>query len=248
MDEMDLEKTVRKIIKEKFTGYFLYETHLHTSQGSACAENTGAEMAAAAKDYGYSGIIVTDHFYYGNTSVDKSLGWEAWVNKFCLGYEDAKKKGDEIGLDVFFGWESGYDGTEFLIYGLDKQWLLEHEELKDASVAEQYRLVKEYGGIVIQAHPFREASYIPEIRLFPEDVDGCEVLNISNGMKMFNKPYECIQDEKAYEYAKEHNFIMTAGSDVHSVRMLGSGMGFDKRLDSINDFINEISVNKNIVW
>ncbi len=229
---------------EKYKGRYLYETHLHTKQGSACANSTGSEMAKACKEYGYTGIIVTDHFFYGNTAVNHELHWEDWVQHYALGYEEAKKTGDAIGLDVFFGWESCYDGTEFLIYGLTKEWLLKHEEIRDASVEEQFELVKASGGIVIQAHPYREAYYIPEIRLFPEYVDGVEVLNISNGMKMFGKPLPCVQDEKALEYAKKYDLLMTAGSDAHSVDILGSGMLFDTKLNSIEDFIKALYVKK----
>ena len=126
--------------KIKVNGY-LYETHMHTSEGSACASNTGAEMARAYAQAGYTGIIITDHFVYGNTAVDRSLPWSEWVEKFCLGYEHAKEEGEKCGLQVFFGWESGYGGPEFLVYGLDKQWLLNHPEIKDATVEEQLQLV-----------------------------------------------------------------------------------------------------------
>lgn len=54
-------------------------------------------------------------FLYGNTAVDRSLPWKDWVEQFCKGYEHAKEEGGKIGLQVFFGWESGYHGTEFLI-------------------------------------------------------------------------------------------------------------------------------------
>ena len=100
---------------------YLYETHLHTTEGSACAGSGGAGMAYACKTAGYTGIFVTDHNWHGNTAVDKSLPWEAFVERFTKGYEAVKRVGDRIGLDVFFGWEAGYDGTEFLIYGLSKE-------------------------------------------------------------------------------------------------------------------------------
>ena len=65
--------------------------------------------------------------------------------------------------------DGSQDITEqnFLIYGLNKEWLFEHPEIKDADVKEQYELVHAGGGIVSHAHPFREEDYIPEIRLFP---------------------------------------------------------------------------------
>ena len=112
------------------TQRYLYETHMHTSEASACAGSTGAQMARAYKEAGYTGIIVTDHFFYGNTSVDRSLPWEEWVRRFCLGYEHAKAEGKRIGLSVFFGWEACYEGTEFLVYGLDQAWLLAHPQIK----------------------------------------------------------------------------------------------------------------------
>ena len=34
---------------------YVYETHFHTRQGSACARNTGAESAEACKKAGYTG-------------------------------------------------------------------------------------------------------------------------------------------------------------------------------------------------
>ena len=69
---------------------YLYETHMHTSQSSACARSSGREMAMAAKGAGYAGIMITDHSWYGNNCIDASLPWEQWIEAFCLGYEDAK--------------------------------------------------------------------------------------------------------------------------------------------------------------
>ena len=118
---------------------YLYETHMHTSESSACARNTGAEMAKAAKEAGYTGVIITNHNWYGNNCIDSFLPWEEWIEQYCKGYENARQWGNENGLDVFFGYEAGYNGTEFLIYGVDKQWLINHPQIKDASVQEQYR-------------------------------------------------------------------------------------------------------------
>ena len=219
---------------------FLYETHLHTSQASACARNTGAEMAKAAKDYGYTGIVVTDHNWGGNTCVDRSLPWRDWVDVFCSGYYDAKECGDKIGLDVFFGYEAGYDATEFLIYGITPDWMREHPELREATIEEQFDIVHSGGGIVVHAHPFREEFYIPEIRLYPDFVDGVEGVNATHSChkSMFhNNP---AFDDKAIEYALKHNLPMTAGSDVHSVNIFGGGMLFNHRLSSYDELKNAI--------
>lgn len=223
----------------KVNGY-LYETHMHTSEASACAGCTGAEMARAYKEAGYTGIIVTDHFFYGNTAVDRRLPWEEWVEKFCLGYEHAKAEGDRIGLQVFFGWESGYQGTEFLIYGLDKEWLLAHPEIVAASVEEQFALVHEGGGIVSHAHPFREEDYIPEIRLFPEYVDAVEGVNAMHSSDMSYAHKNPLFNERALAYGREHELPFTAGSDQHSTRMIGGGMVFSRKLADICDFTQAV--------
>lgn len=216
---------------------YAYETHLHTSEGSACARSTGAEMAKACKAAGYTGIIVTDHFFYGNTAVDRSLPWSEWVENYCKGYENAKRVGDEIGLQVFFGWETSYCGTDFLVYGLDKEWLITHPEIRDATEEEQYRMVHADGGMVIHAHPYREASYIPKIRLFPDFVDGVEVVNASHAVGEDGRsPY----DVKALEYARKYDFPQTGGSDVHSVKLLGGGMVFPCRLSDVQDYIKAV--------
>lgn len=214
---------------------YLYETHMHTSEASACAVSAGAEMARAYKAAGYTGIIITDHFFYGNTAVDRDLPWRQWVERFCLGYEHAKAEGDRIGLQVFFGWESGYGGPEFLVYGLDKQWLLEHPEIRDATVEEQARLVHEGGGIISQAHPYREAGYIKEIRTYPGYVDAVEGINASHS-SFARAERHPEYNERALLYAKKHDLPLTAGSDQHSTQMLWGGMVFLRKLEDIHDF------------
>ncbi len=226
---------------------YLYETHLHTSQASACARYTGAEMARACKKAGYAGIIVTDHNWGGNTAVNRMLPWKNWVEEFAKGYEDAAHMGKRIGLDVFFGYEAGYRGTEFLIYGLDVPFMLRHPELKTATVEEQYRIVREGGGMVVHAHPFREEAYIPEIRLYPEYVDGVEGINATHSGSRSTAHNNPAYDRRAIAYAKEHGLFMTAGSDIHSTSLLGGGMAFRRRMESMEDFLNALRAGEDYV-
>lgn len=219
---------------------FLYETHLHTKEASRCAVSSGKEMADATHEFGYTGIFVTDHNWGGNTCVDTSLPWKEWVKLFFAGYYEAKAEGDKIGLDVFPAWEAGYKGTEFLIYGITPEYLAEHEEFKDADVMKQFELVHRGGGIVIHAHPFREEWYIPEVRLYPEFVDGAEIINATHSSHLSMAHNNPQFDESAIHYANEHNFPTTAGSDVHSVNLFGGGMAFKSRITSVQDFISRI--------
>lgn len=206
---------------------FLYETHLHTYQGSGCGRSSGKEHAQYYKELGYTGIVVTDHFFGGNTGPDREQPWRDYVEEFCSGYEDAKAEGDRIGLDVFFGWEQGMkhdtnglrflpDGTqvaepenhddEYLIYGPDKAWLLAHEEIRDCSRARQLQLIHEAGGCVVQAHPFRWRGYMKRVRLALGYCDAVEAANAGNFP---------LSDLYAWNYAKEYGLPVTAGSDNH---------------------------------
>lgn len=219
---------------------YLYETHLHTSEGSICGVVPAAEMVRKFKEAGYTGVVITDHFFWGNTTVDRDLPWDQWVENFCKGYENAKAEGDKIGLQVFFGWESGYQGTEFLIYGLDKRWLLAHPEIRDCSIEEQYKLVHNAGGIVIQAHPFRVEPYIKEVRLFPDCVDGVEAINATHSSPQSVSHKHPEWNEQALFYAKEKNLPITAGSDQHRPAMIGGGMVFSRKMEDIHDLCRAI--------
>lgn len=222
-------------------GLFKYETHLHTSEGSACAKSKGADMADYYKAAGYSGFIVTDHFFNGNTAIRRDIPWEKRVCQFCKGYENAKKRGEKIGFDVFFGFEYNYRGTEFLIYGLDKEWLFKHPEIVDAEITDALKLVKSSGGMAIHAHPFREAVYINEIRLFPELTDAVETLNARNNN---------IQNMEAASYADMHSKPHVSGSDIHSAAdPICGGIAVENKLKDMAEVMDTIKAGKcSLVW
>lgn len=215
---------------------YLYETHLHTTGASACAHNTGAEMAKTCKEYGYAGILVSEHNWGGNTSVPRDLPWDAWVDAFTKGYEDALAYGKENDFDVIWGYEAGYNGTEFLIYGVSPEFMKAHPELKEATVEEQYALVQEAGGMVVHAHPFREEWYIPEIRLYPDYVDAVEGINATHSCHLSQGHNDPAYDERAIAYANEHKLPMTAGSDIHSVNLFGGGVLFKHRIHTAAEY------------
>ena len=187
---------------------FRYETHMHTSEASACASSTGAEMADKYKAEGYTGIIVTDHFFNGNTCVDRSLPWDEWVEGYCKGFENAKKRGDEIGLDVFFGIEYGDGSSDYLIYGLTKEWLIAHDDIMSLDLPSFLEFVRSEGAMVIQAHPFRMRDYTRGIVHAPRFCDGIEIFNASDAATPFN--------ERAKIYASWYDLPGTGGSDSHN--------------------------------
>ena len=220
---------------------YLYETHLHTSGISKCATSYGDEYIEGYLEKGYTGIIITDHFFNANCALSRKLPWRDWVDCFYRGYEIAKEEGDKKGLDVFFGWEETFDGCDdYLIYGLDKKWLMEHPEVRTWTRGEQYRAVREAGGCVVQAHPFRQRSYIQRVVLSAGCVDAVEVFNGGNDIPAF--------DALAYHYAKKLGKPMTSGTDIHDDSIIRHGKIYGvysgKKLNNISDFVSMILNNE----
>ena len=215
-----------------------WETHLHTAEASACAVTSGAEMVRVHQAAGYEGIVVTDHFFNGNTAVPANLHWHERVTLFCKGYENALREASRMGMHVLFGLEFGYHATEFLTFGLTPEFLHDHPGMAAWSPEVFFKEVHRAGGYVSHAHPFREASYIPHIRLYPEGVDAVEIRNASH----MNPEW----DRKALAYAREHGLAMTAGSDSHDAnRLFGGGMVFHQAIGSAEELIQAI---RNNAW
>ncbi|MBO4863343.1 MAG: PHP domain-containing protein [Eubacterium sp.] len=185
---------------------FLYETHLHTSQASACGKVKGADYIDYMKSKGYQGIIVTDHFFNGNSCVPYNLFWKDRVEWYCSGYEDALEASKGKDFDVLFGIEFNFRGDEYLIYGVDKKWLLDNDDILRLSREEVYKRVHQGGGVMIQAHPYRDRYYISEIILTPGICDAIEIYNAANPDN---------ENALGYHYALELNVPMTSGSDIH---------------------------------
>ena len=107
------------------------------------------------------------------------------MEQFCSGYENAKKRGDEIGLNVLFGLEYAWEGADLLVYGVDKKWLLENPDLMQINVREFCDRVHANGGAIVHAHPFREAHwYIFDLKFLPWHTDGVEIYNGGNAEKV----------------------------------------------------------------
>jgi len=216
---------------------YLYETHLHTSEVSACAVSSAEQQAATYRKKGYAGIIVTDHFINGYTTCPKNLPWVKKMEFFVSGYEAAKSAGDKIGLDVFFGWEFTIKGADFLTYGLDLEFLVSHPRLDLMKIEDYSALIRKSGGYLAQAHPYRDAYYIENKQpVHPRLLDGVEV----------NNSYD--RDEinfRAYAFALENDLPMQSGTDSHgkSDRRF-SGIILEKKAETIHDIIDAIKAHK----
>lgn len=190
------------------------DTHTHTSGVSFCSEVSPEEFAAAYRNAGYGAVILTNHysriymFRYGDT-------WEKQIEIYLGEYRKAKAAGDALGLPVLLGAEVAISTPEspyieFLLYGIDEDFLRANPCLYDKSQAELYKICHDNDVLMFQSHPFRaEQGHFPQD---PEYLDGTEI-NCH--------PYFLRHEDEVREFADKHNLMLVCGSDFHYTHQAG---------------------------
>jgi len=216
---------------------YKFEMHLHSKGCSKCGSSDCLEYVTRAKELGYTGIVFTNHFYHGNTAIDRKIPWRDFVYAYRDDYLKAKALGDEIGLTVLFGIEEGIVGSggkEALIYGLDAEVIASNEHFRDMSLPEMAAFVRENGGFIVCSHPFRDRAYIKNAMAQPssENFDALEVYNNGNIGEA---------DRLAGEYAKKVGLRGTCGGDTHNVSGFGkSAMDFDNPIPDNAELVRQL--------
>ena len=192
---------------------YLTELHLHTEESSVCSRIPAKEMLEAYQKKGYSTIVITDHCSKRNLDRLGEISWKEKIDFMYHGFDIAKQYGNKLGINILLGVEITLKITnsDYLAYGIDKEFLYEHENLYDYTLKELYQACKERGYLLVQAHPFRD-----NIQLAPLDlIDGIEVFNGCQD--------EVSRNDKALEYGNSTNKILTSGSDFHMLDDLAQG-------------------------
>ncbi len=216
---------------------FKYELHLHTKACSACGISTIGEMIEATKKHGYQGIAVTNHFYNGGTRIDQSLPWEEFVGAYEADWLEGKALGDKLDIDVIFAVEHVYTpGKEVLIYGITPEEFKAETDFKRYSLEQISAFVRNHGGFLSHAHPFRVRPYIREPDAVPDPalLDGIEVYNGSGAEN---------RNELAREFADKHGLKYTSGGDVHKATVpyfAKSGIAVEKRITDTKELASTL--------
>ncbi len=192
---------------------YRYDTHVHTSEVSPCAQVDAATVVEMYKDAGYDGIVITDHFV--DSIIDFVQGcWEDKIDAYLKGYRIAKKHGEKIGLRVLLGIElsfSEYRNNDYLVYGIDEEFLKKNENIHTWGIEKFAAKMKGTGIMIYQAHPFRQGV----VPANPKFLDGVEVYN--------GNPRHESRNELAFEYAAKHSLKKISGSDFHRPEDLAHG-------------------------
>ncbi len=187
---------------------YKYEMHVHTCPCSGGGDDVEKHIDTLIEK-GFSGMVITNHFFRGDTRIDRELPWEAFVAEYEKDFERAKAYAKGRDFDVLFGIEEHIsDGNEVLVYGITPAFLAAHPELKTATLQEYAELVHAAGGLLYQSHPYRARWYIAH----PLPFDGVELLDGVEGYNAANEPHE---NEQALSFAAAKGTKVIAGSDAH---------------------------------
>ncbi len=204
---------------------YKYELHMHTKEGSACAHDTVHDMIRKYKSLGYSGMVVTNHFYCGNTSVSREQSWYDFVMEYARAYYEGQKTAKELDFDLIFGIEQGYgDGREILIYGVEPEFIAERPALIEENLELWSKEIRQAGGFVAYAHPFRNREYIKDPNEVPD-------LKFADGVEVHNYCNQPEDNEKAQRIFGNSGAILIAGSDMHNTDFkYANGVVFKNRV------------------
>lgn len=218
---------------------FKYEMHLHSCQTSRCGVSESTDYIAAAKKRGFSGMVFTNHFFRGNTAIDRELPWRDFVNAYAEEFYKAGELAKGTGIDVLFGLEEGYgNGKECLIYGLRPETIAECNDFSRLPIKELSVFVRENGGFIACAHPFRVRGYITDSREEPnpELFDAVEVYNRGNSLE---------DNILAEEYAVKYSLPAICGGDTHRDSDFGyCGVAFEERVSDSKTLVRLLKSRK----
>ena len=222
---------------------YYYELHMHTSDTSRCGRSPAADMVAAYKQKGFTGVVVTDHLMNVQSPAEPETDWNRRVEKQLAGYYAALEAGEKLGLTVYCGWELTYqdNAEDYLTLGLSPQFLYDHPWLERYDIEKYRDAVHAAGGILVRAHPYRRAWYIKKPYVEREGIaDAIEVFNGGNSSQEEN--------DMALAYAQKHNMPMTGGSDAHHVDETARGyIALEKKAESYAELCEAIRTGKAIV-
>ena len=210
---------------------YKYEMHVHTCPCSGGGKDIREHIDDLIAK-GYSGMVVTNHFYAGDNRIDRELPWREFVDAYRQDYLYGLEYAQAVDFDLLFGLEENVGfGREILLYGITPELIESHPELKRASAEKYAEVVHAAGGLVYQAHPYRARDYIR--KPFP-----LECLDQLDGIEVYNAGNEPEWNESARIFAEERGIPCVAGSDGHSVASAGwAGIAVGERIRNNEELI-----------
>ena len=185
---------------EKYT--FKTELHAHTKPASGCSEIYPEELVENYARLGYSGVVISNHFYSGMRYYGNK---EKCLNAYLADFDKAVQVGNKLGIHVILGCEIRFaeNINDYLLFGIDREFLKAAYAYLDKDLAAFSKDFRREDRVLLQAHPFRQGMALAD----PDYIDGIETFNVHPGHNS--------RVAVAARYAQEHSFIVSAGTDYH---------------------------------
>lgn len=189
----------------------LYELHAHTSECDLAAHASGAELVRIYHAAGYSGMVITDHyfatFYKWFADELASKSHREIMARRLKGYYEARNEGERLGFTVLPGAEVRFDRSpyginDFLVFGCDEEFFLTAPRLNELTSLDELNALLPEHACVVLAHPFRVNMTVMD----PTPLFGIEA---HNGLT------EPFRNQMAEDYAARFGKALTSGSDCH---------------------------------
>ena len=195
---------------------YKYELHAHTSECDLVAKLSGGELVRAYADQGYSGIVITDHYFsiffdWFREELEGKSHKEI-LDRWLRGYESARNEGEKIGFTVLPGAEVRIAGTinDYLVYGLEIEDLYRLPLLNRMNSIDEVLDILPERTCVVHAHPFRENMTVRDPGRF-------------FGIEVHNGGTDAFRNQLAKVWAEHYGKAMTSGSDCHGPWAVGKG-------------------------
>ena len=183
------------------------ETHLHTCHSSPCGKVDAETIVRLYGEAGFSGIVVTDHFFrYTCSPHCWNIDPKDFFPVFIEGYRRMCQAAKPYGLRIYKGAEVRFDGSsnDYLLYNYPDELLEDAAAVFTMGPEKFYSLCQQCGAVFMQAHPFRNNC----TQTAPAWLDGIEVYN--------ENPRTDSHNESALAFADRNpTLIRLSGSDFH---------------------------------
>jgi predicted metal-dependent phosphoesterase TrpH len=165
------------------------DIHVHTKERSPCGRSSELEQVRAAVAAGLDAIVFTDH------------------NQRPPADTLVRLNEDHAPFRIFGGMELTVDDEDLLVLGVRDAFM----ETERWSYPDLHGFVRERGGVLVLAHPFR---FHPDIRL-PLETFPPDAIEVSSR----NTPREAL--DRIVALAQELGLVPLSNSDAHAVESLG---------------------------
>jgi len=210
------------------------DMHCHTAEGSSDSKVSIIDYIKLLKEYGYDGMLVTDHDSYN--------GYRYYVNHKSEAPDDFVVLSG-IEYDTF---EAGH----FIVIMPDGEEL-DVLECRGLKVYDLIDLVHKHGGIVGPAHPCGEPFLsVFSTGRFKNQVEQKRLMSQIDFIETFNCGEDREANDRAIALAKKYNVPMTGGSDAHWEPCVGLAYTLlQEKVTNNNELIAYIKAKKHTkVW